>query len=164
MLFGKPAQDTARQEEERRQVERVMNNIRDILNQMRSATPAEAERLHQRVKDGCTDKRLPLDFKRKAMESGRTFERNANMRATDAKLREAMRLASEEQMKERGKALSEARMTFGKACSLGADEEFRRAAQRLIDTIMLTGGVRRPGPTRAKPIDFSPKTPNRAKM
>ena len=163
MLLDKPAQTDAQKEEERRQIERAMEDMRQLLVQMRDASPADAERLHQRLKDACTDKRLSVDFKRKSMEDARAYECNANMRATDERLRYAMQMATGEQMKERGAALSEARKYFGKACSLGGDEEFRRAVQRLMDTIMLSGGVVRPGPTRAKPLDTAPKAPNRAK-
>jgi hypothetical protein len=79
-------------------------------------------------------------------------------------LRQAVRYASAEHMKERTRCLGDARKSFSKACSLGADEEFRRAAERLMETIMLTGGVHRPGPSRAKPLDTAPRTPNRAKV
>jgi hypothetical protein len=164
MGFGPADQSGARKEEERQAVERAIRNVREILGNLKSVTsPSDAERLHDRVKNACTDKRLSLEFKRWAFEHARTYECNANMRACDHALRQAMRYASDEQMKERGKALSDARTFFGKACSLGAYEEFRKAAQRLIDTIMMTGNVRHAGPTRAKPKDFAPKPPNRAK-
>jgi hypothetical protein len=130
---------------------------------MRDASPADAERLHSRLKEACTDKRVPIDFKVKASQLARTRECDANMRATDEWLRNAMRMATGEHMKERSKTLSEARVFFGKACTLGANDEFRRATQRLIDTIMLSGGVVHAGPTRAKPLDTAPKAPNRAK-
>jgi hypothetical protein len=86
------------------------------------------------------------------------------MRGTDTLLHAAIRMAAAEQMKERGQKLSEARKLYAKACSLGADDDFRKAAQRLMDTIMMTGGVVRPGPSRAKPADIAPRAPNRAKM
>lgn len=163
MLFGKSSGSEAKAEADRIAIERMKGMVREVLQKMRDASPSDAERLHQRIKDYCTDKSLPVDFKRKAMEHARSYECNANMRQTDKALREAMRLAASEQMKERGHKLSEARKLYGKACSLGADDDFRKAAQRLMDTIMMTGGVVRPGPSRAKPLDFAPKTPNRAK-
>jgi hypothetical protein len=163
MLFGKSSGSEAKAEADRIAIERMKAMVREVLQKMRDASPGEAERLHQKIKDYCTDKSLPLDFKRKAMEYARSYECNANMRQTDKFLREAMRMAAAEQMKERGQKLSEARKLFGKACSLGADGDFRKAAQRLMDTIMMTGGVARPGPSRAKPLDIAPKTPNRAK-
>lgn len=163
MFFNKPPQTDAQKEAERKAIERAMGYIKELLQKMATATPPDAERLHQQVKDRCTDKLLGIEFKRKALEQARGLECNANMRATDQLLREAVRLAASEHMKERGQKLGEARKLFGKACSLGADDNFRKAAQRLIETIMMTGGVVHPGPTRAKPLDFAPKPPNRAK-
>jgi uncharacterized protein with ATP-grasp and redox domains len=166
LFFGKQSGQTktdAQAELERQALERAKGRVRETLEKMRSAPAADAERLHQMIKELCKDKVLPTEFKRKAMEYARSYECNANMRDTDKLLRDAMRLAAAEQMKERGQKLSEARKLFGKACSLGADDDFRKAAQRLMDTIMMTGGVVRPGPSRAKPLDTAPKTPNRAK-
>jgi hypothetical protein len=163
MRFEGNLPNDAKKEEERQAIERAMASARELLAQLRDSSPSEAERLHDRLKNACTDRQLPLDFKRGILERARAYECNANMRACDQGLRLAMRFASGEQMKERAQALSDARKYFGKACMLGADQEFRKAAQRLIDTIMMTGGVRRPGPTRAKPLDVAPKPPNRAK-
>lgn len=167
MFFGKSASNApkndSKAEAERAMVERLKGMVREILSKMREASPSDAERYHQQIKDICTDKSLPLEFKRKAMDFARSHECNANMRETDKILHAAIRMAAAEHMKERGQKLAEARKLFGKACSLGADDDFRKAAQRLMDTIMLTGGVVRPGPSRAKPLDIAPKAPNRAK-
>ncbi|EKV31382.1 hypothetical protein C882_3755 [Caenispirillum salinarum AK4] len=161
--FGKrgPASDAdARKQAIERAKEACLKELRD----MHEATPDAAERLHKRLKDRCgSDKSLPFDFKRALLEKARTYECNANMRETDRLLHEANRLAAEEHMTERAKKLGAARRHFSKACTLGADEDFRKAAQRAMETIMLTGGVHHKGPTKAKPADFAPKTPNRAK-
>jgi hypothetical protein len=168
MFFGKSSASAvkteAQVEAERLQLERLKSMVREVLQKMRNASPADAERLHQQIKDHCTDKSLPMEFKRKALEYARSYECNANMRETDKLLHESIRMAAAEHMKERGQKLGEARKLYGKACSLGADMDFRKAAQRLMDTIMMTGGVAHQGPTRAKPLDIAPKTPNRAKL
>ncbi|MTJ80560.1 MAG: hypothetical protein F8N37_06020 [Telmatospirillum sp.] len=167
LLFGKSqgknSKDDPQAELQRQAIERQKTRIRELLEKMRDASPADAERFHQMIKDLCKDKTLPVEFKRKAMDYARSYECNANMRGTDSLLRDAMRLAAAEHMKERGQKLSEARKLYGKACTLGADQDFRKAAQRLMETIMMTGGVQRPGPSRAKPLDTAPKAPNRAK-
>lgn len=164
LFFGKSTErSTQQQEAERAQIERMKTMVRETLHDMRNVGPVDAERLHQRVKDLCTDKSLPMDFKRKALEMARGYECNANMRATDKLLHDAIKMAAGEHMKERAQKLSEARKLFSKACTLGADDDFRKAANRLMDTIMMTGGIVHPGPTRAKPKDFAPKAPNRAK-
>jgi hypothetical protein len=151
-------------EAEKAAVERSKQHCRDELKKMHAATPEEAERIAKSLKDHCGyDKTLPFDFKRKALELARDYERNANMRAADTALHAALRLAADEHMVERAKKLGEGRRYFSKACSLGADEDFRKAAQRLIENIMMTGGVQKKGPTRAKPADIAPRAPNRAK-
>jgi hypothetical protein len=168
MFFGKSsskdAASEAKAEAERLMIERMKTMIRELLQKMRNASPSDAERYHQQIKDHCTNKSLSLDFKRKALDYARAYECNANMRETDRLLHEAMRMAAAEQMKMRSEKMGEARKLYGKACSLGADMDFRKAAQRLMDTIMMTGGVVRPGPSRAKPLDIAPKTPNRSKI
>jgi hypothetical protein len=164
MFSRKPSPSDPRQEIERRQVERAMAQCEEELAQMAEATPSEAERIHQRLKSRCADKRLDFEFKRKILEKARKEECHANMRATDRLLREALHLAADEQMKERTKKMSEARKTFSKASMLGADADFRRAAERKFDTVLMTGGVHRPGPTVAKPADTAPRNPNQAKV
>lgn len=154
-----------KQAAEQAAIERSKQFCRDALKQMHWAAPEEAERLAKGLKDHCGhDKSLPFDFKRKALDLARTYECNANMRAADVALHQALRLAAEEHMVERAQKLGEGRRYFSKACALGADDDFRKAVQRLIENVMMTGGVQKKGPTRAKPGDLVPRVPNRAKM
>ena len=164
MFFRTTAPSEAEKEAQRRAAERLMAMVREALDKMREANPSDCERYHQRIKDMCTDKTLALPFKQKALLQARAHECHANMRATDKLLHDAMRMATGDDMKARAAKLTEARLLFGKACMLGADSEFRRAAQRLMETIMMSGGVHRPGPSRAKPLDNAPRAPNRAKL
>ena len=160
--FGKraPVEDPRRVME----TERAKATVRDLLKQMHAASPEEAERLGGRVKDFLkTDKILPFDLRQKAFKRARSLECDSNMRSADALLHEAGKLAAEEKMKERGEKLGVSRRYFGKACTLGADEEWQKAYKRLTETVMMTGGVHHAGPTRAKPLDTAPKAPNRAK-
>jgi hypothetical protein len=138
--------------------------VRDVVHNMVDASPEEAERLSTRLKEFCGgDKVLPFDFKQKAYLKARELECHANMRMADKALRDAARMAAAENMKERGVKLGDARRYFAKACGLGADQGWRKAFQRSSETVMLTGGVQPKGPTRAKPRDIAPPTPNRAK-
>lgn len=164
-MFGFGQDNLAqKQEAERAAIERSKQHCRDELKKMHEAAPDEAERLAKGLKDHCgQDKSLPFDFKRKALELARTYERNSNMRAADAALHQALRLAADEHMVERAQKLGEGRRYFSKACALGADEDFRKAVQRLIENVMMTGGMQKKGPTRAKPADIAPRAPNRAK-
>lgn len=155
--------EKARQEAERQAIKQMMAAIYERLNAMRGAAPAATDAAHQWVKEQCTDARLKVEFKRQVLEAARALDCEANMRATDAALADAARLAAEERMTERAAKLSEARALYGKACTLGANDQFRRATGRLIETIMMTGGVRKSGPTRAKPTDVAPANPRNAK-
>ena len=154
----------AKQEAERQAVENLKAAISNEVAAMKTAGPGEAERMHARMKDRCNDKRLPGDFKKRILDQARAFERDANMRATDQMLAVAVAMAASENMPLRAAKLNEGRKLFSKAVSLGADEEFKKATQRLIDTIMFTGGVYKPGAaTKAKPLDTAPKNPHKAK-
>ena len=66
-------------------------------------------------------------------------------------------------MAERGAAIGEARIFIRKAGSLGASRAMVQGCERKIETIMLSGGIRQKGPTKAKPLDTAPKPPNLAK-
>lgn len=163
-MFGFGTTNTANQEAEAQAVERAKQVCRDQIKHMHDATPEDAERHHKWLKDYCgAEKRLPFEFRKKALARARQLECEANMRRADSLLHWAAKLSAEEHMKERARALGEAQRYLGKANMLGADEDFRHAAQRLIETIWLTGGVQHQGPTRAKPRDLAPKAPNRAK-
>ena len=154
-----------KQEAERQAVERLKAAVVARLEEMRSLSPSEAERAHQTIKTQCTDKRLPGDFKKQALDRARLFECNSNMRAATKAMEEAVDFALAEKLKERSARLAMGRQWFAKACSLGANDEFRKATQRLIDTAMMTGGVYKPGQaTRAKPADIAPKNPHPAKL
>lgn len=163
---AKAKADAQRQKEEaeRQAAERLKAMVKERIAGMKLASPADADRSHQWVKSTCTDKRLSADFKKWAQDQAKKAECASNMRATDAALDDAVRLAQQERMKERAAKIMMAREFFAKACTLGANEEFKTAAKRLIDTAMLTGGIYTPGkPTRAKPIDTAPKNPHDAK-
>jgi hypothetical protein len=153
-----------KKEADRQALEKKMGEIRGRVDGMSGGKPAECEQAHKWVKEQCADPKLSPEFKRQMLDRARAGECDANMRATDAALAEAQRLAVEERKAERAAKLSEARAFHSKACQLGANDHFRRATGRLIETIMMTGGVYKPGAaTKAKPLDTAPKPPNLAK-
>jgi len=153
-----------KQEAERQAVERLKAAMTAKLNEMREASPSQAEGIHNALKAQCKDTRLSMEFKNFVMKRARHFECDSNMRAATKAMNEAVDYAKAEKLNERGARLAMGRQWFSKACSLGANDEFRRATERLIETAMLTGGVYKPGvATRAKPIDTAPKNPNDAK-
>ncbi|HEY1721918.1 MAG TPA: hypothetical protein VGG27_11785 [Magnetospirillaceae bacterium] len=147
-----------KQQAEREALGRLKAAVMARLLEMKEMQPSEAERAHEALKGQCTDKRLPGDFKKQVLDRARTFECNANMRAATRAMEEAVDFALAERLKERSARLAMGRQWFAKACSLGANDEFRKATQRLIDTAMMTGGIYKPGQaTRAKPADIAPR-------
>lgn len=163
-MFGFGAASQANQEAAQAALERCKQVCRDQIKQMHDCSPEDAERQHKWLKDYCgAEKKLPFEYKRKVLDRARQLECEANMRYCDKLLQFAAKLAAEEHMKARSKALIDGQKYLSKACTLGCDDEFRKAANRLIETVRLTGGVQHSGPTRAKPADIAPKTPDRAK-
>ena len=163
-MFAFMSGNTGQDEKKEAEIRAAKKVVNDLVQALSAASPEEAERLSKSLKDFCgASKVLPFDFKNAALQRGRSLECDVNMFAADRMMQMASRLAAAEKMKERGEKLGAARRYFAKACTLGAREDWRKAFQRLNETIMLTGGVHANGPTRAKPLDLAPKAPNRAK-
>ncbi len=163
-MFASAKEPSAADKEKAEAIEQAKKKIRVLVHTMHDVTPEEAERTVERIKDLMKEEKLlPFDFRQKAFKRMRVLECDANMRAADMMLHKASEMAVEENMKERAFDLGEARKFYSKACTLGADDDWRKAFQRSAETILLTGGVQHKGPTRAKPLDLAPKPPNRAK-
>jgi len=163
-MFGFGNKDSQAEKEREAAIEREKQVVRDFVQKIANATPEEAERKHQQLKDWCnSDKLLPFEFKRKALLRAKILDCSVNMRRCDALLHEASSLAIDDRMAEKHHMMAEARKYYGRACKLGAEEEWRKAFQRAEETLQLTGGMRRDMPSRAKPADVAPPTPNRAK-
>lgn len=164
MADSAPEAIAEQSEADRQEAERLMSELGAVVAKMRNASPGDAEKVHALLKEACADKRLPGDFTKKILDQARAFECDANMRATDQALQDAINLAHAEKMQERAATLSRAREYYGKARALGANEQFLKAALRRIDTAMMTGGVYKPGAaTKAKPADPAPKKPDEPK-
>jgi hypothetical protein len=159
------AEDAAKKREaEQRLLDAAMAECSKMLESMRMAPPAEADRIKTRLDERMkSNSKLPMDFKRKTLEAARAFECAANMRATDTALKQAMHKAHGDDLIERNRLVGEARTFCNKAASLGADEHFRTTVNHKIEIIMLTGQVEHKGPTIAKPRDTAPKNPHHAK-
>lgn len=145
--------------------DRIMERCNKLLNNMVDCKPADAERYRSMIRDILkSDKTVSMDFKTMCYDTSRERECNAHMREVDRLLHRAMELSALERLKERNQKVGEARKAFGKACGLGADDDFRQAFQNAVDNIMLSGGVQAQGPTRAKPkYDESLRTTKKAK-
>jgi acetylornithine/succinyldiaminopimelate/putrescine aminotransferase len=153
----------AAKEAEEKLLEAVKAECRKLLETMRLAQPAEAERMRTRLEEvikRCP--KLPPDFNRKILADARALECTSNTRAADVALHAAMRKAKEDDAVERNRLVGQARGYANKAISLGADPAFRATVNRKIEIIMMTGNVEQKGPTLAKPLDATPR-PSSAK-
>ena len=160
-MFGKKKTEADIQKE--REIAQLQIMVNQLLEKMHGVSPDTAERMSEQLKTFVkADKVLPFDFKSKALVKARELECTANMKMADQLIRQAAALTSKTAMKDKGAKLAESRRFFSKACSLGGDPTWKRAYQRLTETVMLSGGVNL-GPSKAKPISHAPLTPNRAK-
>lgn len=159
--IGKPASSPEQKEQE---IERQKLAARQLLQSMHDVDPVTAAEIAERIKLFLqNDKLLPFDIRQKVTKRTRELECEANMRAADRLLREAAALMNAADLRMRGQKLADSRRHFAKVCSLGGDEAWRTAYRRLCETIMMSGGVAFDQPSRAKPVDLTPKPPNRAK-
>lgn len=157
------AQAGLQQEAEKKLLESIQAECRKLVDIMRTAKPADAERLKTRLDDIIkATQKLPLEFKRRILSDARNCESMANMRAADTALQAAMGCARHDDATERNRLVGDARGFANKAIALGADSTFRAAVNRKIEIIMMTGRVEHKGPTAAKPLDAAPK-PHSAK-
>src|SRR5579872_922030 len=106
---------------------------------------------------------LPRDFVEQISAELKGINLLVNMKATDMALRRAVAHAIVDRKLERNQEIAAARGFLGRAMALGANEDFKRAAEMTIESVLLTGGVKQTGPTRAKPIDDVPAPRDLAK-
>jgi nitrate reductase assembly molybdenum cofactor insertion protein NarJ len=162
-MFGFGNKKSQAEQDRETAIEQAKASLRHFVHDMVDLAPEECERKGKQLKDWCkNDKLVPFDFKQKALKRAHELECAANMRHCDMFLHEATEAAVAADNKEKGRNLTEARRYFGKACTLGADAEWKKAFQRAEETVLLTGGAKQ-GPSRAKPADLAPRAPNRAK-
>lgn len=153
-----------KQEAEQKIQEEAKIECRNELKEMSVADPKEAERIKKRL-DELMKKyvKLPPDFRKQVLDKARAYECSANMRAANRTLDKALMMAQRRKVMERTQLLGEARKYYGKALMLGAEKEFQVAADRMIDSIMMTTAPDPTRPTRAKPLTTAPRNPHSAK-
>lgn len=163
-LFMSAEEKARRDEIERQRVDAIKTQVKELLAKEKDCSPDEAKRLHGMVKDKLNDKGVPREFKEEAKKVARELEKNANMRATEEALKMAVAHAKNDRIKERGEFIKRARDFKRRAMTLGGSETFETAVETQIEQIRDTGRVSHHGkPTRAKPKETAPVTPNRAK-
>jgi hypothetical protein len=106
---------------------------------------------------------LPRDFVAQLNAELKGMHLLVNMKATDMALRRAIAHAQADRKLERNQEVATARGCLGRAMALGATADFKHAADMTIESVLLTGGVKHTGPTRAKPVDDAPPPRDLAK-
>jgi hypothetical protein len=163
-MFGFMKKSSDAQQEREAQVEKAKMELRKFVHGMADLRPDDMERKVQQLKDWCnSDKLVPFDFKQKALKRAAEMERAANMLYCDMRLHDATDATLQDNNKLKGEKLAEARAYFGRACTLGADPDWRKAYKRAEENLLMTGNMKHDAPSRAKPLDTAPKAPNRAK-
>jgi hypothetical protein len=161
--IGKNKADADNQKAE--EIEGLKKTIRAFIERIKKADPEDAARISEQAKEFCMQQQLiPFDFKKEALATLRRLECESNMRFADKFIRQAAGMVNKEQMRDKGKLIAESRRYFTKSCSLGVEPGWKRAYQRMAETLMMSGGVKLDGVSRAKPKDTAPRAPNRAKM
>jgi len=160
--FGKKTSDA--EAERQAQIDKAKLELRKFVHDMADLTPEDIERRQKQLKDWCnSDKLVPFDFKQKALKRAAEMERSANMLYCDMRMHEAQDAALDDNHKLQGLKLADSRKYFGRACNLGADQEWRKAFKRAEEALLMTGGMKHDAPSRAKPKELAPRAPNRAK-
>jgi hypothetical protein len=148
-------------------VERLQQRCSDALERIRiEATAGHATQVEAGVKalhETMRDPKLPRDFVQYIGAELKGLDLMVHMKATDMALRRAVAHAQADRKLERNQDIAVARGFLSRALALGANDDFKHAAEMTIESAMLTGGVRQTGPTRAKPVDEAPPTRSLAK-
>jgi hypothetical protein len=148
-------------------VEQLKLRCTDALERIRAqATAGETAAVAAGVKalhDTLREPTLPREFVAHIRAELKGLDLMVNMKATDMALRRAVAHAQADRKLERNQEVAAARGFLSRAISLGANEDFKRAAEMTIESAMLTGGVKQTGPTRAKPVDEAPPPRSLAK-
>jgi hypothetical protein len=163
-MFGFSKKSPEADKEREVAIETAKLTLRKFVHDLADRTPEEIERRAKQIKEWCNaDKLVPFEFKQKALKRTLDIERSANMLFCDMRIHEAMDAATDDDHKTKVAKMGEARRYFGRACTLGADPDWRKAFTRAEENLLMSGGMHHDAPSRAKPADIAPRAPNRAK-
>jgi hypothetical protein len=170
-MFGKKSgtedKKQKEQEAEARKVEAIKNSILAAVESMKpfaiAPSPDRCEAAAKRVAEMLKNPKAPKDFAKEMRARSDELLKNCFMKAADDASRAALGAAHNDDKELLGKKVGEARKLLARAVQLKAGDEFKHACERAIEAATMTGFVHHDGPTKAKPGDFAPKPPNRAK-
>ncbi len=97
--------------------------------------------------------KLPRKFCDESRRAIDALMLHAFMKATDIAAKAAIDAAMKDDQDSRADCIREARENLRGAMKYKAPREFQLKCERMIETALLTGGVKAKGPTKAKPLD-----------
>jgi hypothetical protein len=140
-------------EQRQRRCAEMLSRLRD---QAVAGNVASVEQAAQGLYAALRDPALPRDFVAQIGAELKGMSLLVNMKATDMALRRAITHAQADHKPERNQEIVAARGFLSRAMALGAKDDFKHVAEMMIESALLTGGVKQTGPTRAKPVDEAP--------
>ena len=152
---GPDAGDAGADSVEQRQL-RCTEMLSRLRNQAVAGEVAAVDQGAQGLDVALRDPELPRAFVAEIGAELKGMNLLVNMKATDMALRRAMVHAQADQKPERNQEIAAARGFLSRAMALGAKQDFKHVAEMMIESALLTGGVKQTGPTRAKPVDDAP--------
>jgi hypothetical protein len=171
-MFGlsktKDAAKAGEQEAKERKIEALKQSLSGSIDQMAPFVEAgnteKCEAVVERLKTtSMKNPLLPGDFRKLMQDRLDNLLRDAFMKAADIAVSAAQRAAMADNRETRDKKIKEAREKLAGAVRMKAPAEFKSSCERAIENASLSGGIKKDGPTKAKPADFAPKTTKQAK-
>ncbi|MEQ8815875.1 MAG: hypothetical protein RLO51_02870 [Thalassobaculum sp.] len=167
-MFGRSDKNNEKAEAEARRVEAMKASIEGALTHLKSHAEAgntdRCEAAAKRLVESLKNPKLPTDYSRQARGVLDSLLLHGFMKATALAAKGALDAAKTDDIELRSKKIKEAREKLAGAMKYKAPAEFKGQCERLLEVAMLSGGVKQKGPTKAKPLDTTPKVENRAKM
>jgi hypothetical protein len=170
MLGKNSAAEDKKQKEreaEARKIEAIKNSILAAVEGMKpfavAPSPDRCEAAAKRVTEMLKNPKAPKDFAKEMRARADELLMSCFMKAANDASHGALEAAHHDDKDLRTKKIAEARKLLARAVQLKAPPEFKLACDRAIEAATMTGFVHHEGPTKAKPADFAPKPPNRAK-
>lgn len=167
-MFGRSDKKDEKAEAEARRVEAMKASIEGALTHLKSHAEAgntdRCEAAAKRLVESLKNPKLPTEYAKQARGVLDSLLLHGFMKATALAAKGALDAAKSDDVELRSKRIKEAREKLAGAMKYKAPAEFKSQCERLIEVAMFSGGIKQKGPTKAKPLDTTPKVENRAKM
>ncbi|UUX51325.1 hypothetical protein NUH88_06420 [Nisaea acidiphila] len=145
------------EESERRQIVEIQITIESAIYRLKKLADAGSTAKCKEATDhllvALKNPRLPRAFCNESRNAINALMQHAFMKATDLASKAAMEAAMQDDPESRAACIKLARENLRGAMKHKAPREFQLKCERMLETALLTGGVKAKGPTKAKPLD-----------